>query len=109
MVEGYFSTISKQQTKNLGKYSQKSSRRTRLKEECGRRLWCFGSAPGRTVGKVSPTISIIKEPNKTEVRVQNSDIAKFSTKHERYTDLGQYGDMRPKKIQEKSLEETMKR
>ena len=37
-------------------------------------------APGSTVCKVSPTTSVIKEPNGQEVRVRNSDIAKFGTK-----------------------------
>ena len=34
-------------------------------------------APGSTVCKVSPTTSVIKEPNRQEVRMRNSDIAKF--------------------------------
>ena len=37
-------------------------------------------APGSTVCKVSPTTSVIKEPHKQEVRVRNSDIAKFGTR-----------------------------
>ena len=37
-------------------------------------------APGSTVCKVSPTASVIKEPHKQEVRVRNSDIAKFGTR-----------------------------
>ena len=36
-------------------------------------------APGSTVGKISPTTSVIKEPKRQEVRVRNSDIAKFGT------------------------------
>ena len=58
-------------------------------------------APGSTVGKVSPTTSIIKEPKRPEVRVRNSDIAKFGTKHDRNTELGQYVDRRPTKIHDK--------
>ena len=40
-------------------------------------------APGSTFCKVSPTTSVIKEPNRQEVRVRNSDIAKFGTRAER--------------------------
>ena len=40
-------------------------------------------APGSTVCKVSLTTSVIEEPNRQEVRVRNSDIAKFGTKAER--------------------------
>ena len=36
-------------------------------------------APGSTECKVSPTTSVIKEPNRQEIRVRNSDIAKFGT------------------------------
>ena len=62
-------------------------------------------APGSTVGKVSPTTSIIKELNRPEVRVRNSDMTKFDTKHERDTELGQYFDRKPEKRHEKSLEQ----
>ena len=55
-------------------------------------------APGSTVCKVSPTTSVIKEPHKQEVRVRNSDIAKFGTRAERETELTQYIERRPKKI-----------
>ena len=58
-------------------------------------------APGSTVCKVSPTTSVIKEPNRQKVRVRNSDIAKFGTKTERDTELTQYIERRPKKIYEK--------
>ena len=61
-------------------------------------------APGSTVCKVSPTTSVIKEPHKQEVRVRNSDIAKFGTRAERDTDLAQYIERRPKKINEKTIE-----
>ena len=61
-------------------------------------------APGSTVCKVSPTTSVIKEPHKQEVRIRNSDIAKFGTRAERDTDLAQYIEKRPKKINEKTLE-----
>ena len=59
-------------------------------------------APGSTVCKISPTTSVIKEPNRQEVRVRNSDIAKYGTKAERDTDLGQYIKRRPKKIYKKT-------
>ena len=62
-------------------------------------------APGSTVCKVSPTTSVIKEPNRQEVRVGNSDIAKFGTRAERDTDLTQYIERRPKKISEKTIEQ----
>ena len=62
-------------------------------------------APGSTVCKISPTTSVIKEPYKPEVRVRNSDIAKFGTWAERETELTQYIERRPKKINEKTLEQ----
>ena len=62
-------------------------------------------APGSTACKVSPTTSVIKEPNRQEVRVRNSDIAKFGTRAERDTDLSQYIERRPKKINEKTIEQ----
>ena len=62
-------------------------------------------APGSTVCKVSPTTSVIKNSNGQEVRVQNSDNAKFGTKAERYLDFGQYLERRPKKIYEKTVEQ----
>ena len=63
-------------------------------------------APGSTVCKVSPTTSVIKEPNRQEVRrVRNSDIAKFGTRAERDTDLSKYFERRRKKINEKTIEQ----
>ena len=62
-------------------------------------------APGSTLCKVSPTTSVIKEPHKQEVRVRNADIAKFGTRTERETELTQYIERRPKKINEKTLEQ----
>ena len=62
-------------------------------------------APGSTVGKVSPTTSVIKESNRQEVRVRNSDIVKFGTKAEQDTKLTQYIERRPKKIYEKTIEQ----
>ena len=47
-------------------------------------------APGSAVCKVSPTTSVIKEPNRQEVRVRNSDLAKFGARAEKDTDLTQY-------------------
>ena len=58
--------------------------------------------------KISPTTSVIKEPNRQEVRVQNSDIAKFGTKAERDTDLGQNIERISKKIYEKTIEQKIK-
>ena len=62
-------------------------------------------APGSTVCKVSPTTRVIKEPNRQELRVRNSDIAKFGTRAERDTNLTQYIERRPKKINEKTIEQ----
>ena len=62
-------------------------------------------APGSTVGKISPKTSIVKEPNRPEFRVRNSDIAKFATRNERDTELGQCIEQRPTKIHEKTLEQ----
>ena len=62
-------------------------------------------APGSRVGKISTTASIIKKPNRPEVRVGNSDIAKLGTRHERDKKLGQYINRRPKTVQEKTLEQ----
>ena len=51
---------------------------------------------------------MIKEPNKLEVRMRSSDIAKIGTKNERDTDLAQYADKRPPKVHEKTLQQNMK-
>ena len=48
--------------------------------------------------------SFIKEPNKTEIRLRNSDIAKFGTRHERETELGQNIERRPKNNHETTPE-----
>ena len=61
-------------------------------------------APASTVGKINTITSVIKEPNRQEVRVRNSDIAKSGTKNKRGTELGQYIKRRPEKISEKKLE-----
>ena len=52
-------------------------------------------APGSTVVRTSDTTTVIKEPRVPEVRVRNSDIAKFGTRAERNTDLWQYDQRRP--------------
>ena len=52
-------------------------------------------APGSTVVRTSDTTTVIKEPGFTEVRVRDSDIAKFGTRAERNTDLWQYAQRRP--------------
>ena len=44
-------------------------------------------APGSTVVRTSDTTTAIKEPAVPEVRVRNSDIAKFGTRAERHTDI----------------------
>ena len=62
-------------------------------------------APGSTVWKISPTTSVIKEPDRQEMRVRNSDIAKFGTKNERDMELGQDIERRPEKNSEKTLKQ----
>ena len=65
-------------------------------------------APGSTLCKINPTTGVIKEPNRQEVRVRNSDIAKFGTKAERDPDLGKNIERNPKKIYEKQLNKRSK-
>ena len=65
-------------------------------------------SPGSTVVKISPTTSVIKEPNRQKVRVKNSDLAKFGTENERDAELGQYIERRPKKIAERSSDKNYK-
>ena len=52
-------------------------------------------APGSTVVCTSPSTAVIEEPGVPEVKVRNSDIAKFGSKAERNTDLWQYTQRRP--------------
>ena len=52
-------------------------------------------APGSSVVRTSPTTTVIKEPGVPEVRVRNSDIAKFETRAECNTDFSQYAQRRP--------------
>ena len=52
-------------------------------------------APGSTVVRTSDTTTVFKEPGVPEVRVLNSDIAKFGTRAERNTDLWQNAQRRP--------------
>ena len=51
-------------------------------------------APGSTVVRISDTTTVIKEPGVLEVRVRNSNIAKFGNRAERNTDLRQYAQRR---------------
>ena len=62
-------------------------------------------APGSSVRKISLTTKVIKEPNRQEDCVRNSNIAKFGTQNERETELGQNIDRRLKKVEEKKLEQ----
>ena len=64
-----------------------------------------GLAPRNAVGKIKPMTSVIKEPNKPEVHVPNLNITKLGTRSERYTELGQYIDRRPKRMKKKTLEQ----
>ena len=51
-------------------------------------------APGPVVQKTDQSASVIREPWKLEVTVQNSDIAKFGTRDERKTKLMNYVNRR---------------
>ena len=62
-------------------------------------------APGPTIIKLSPTTSTIKEPGKSIVTVNNSDIAKFGTLQERQTPLKVYADRRGPGLSEKLIDE----
>ena len=52
-------------------------------------------ATGSTVVRTSTTTRAIKEPGVREVKVRNSDIAKFGTQAERNTELWQCAQRRP--------------
>ena len=54
-------------------------------------------APGSSVLKTDTYTSVIKEPEKRDVKIRNSDLAKFGTKAERQTELQMYANRRPKK------------
>ena len=62
--------------------------------------------PGSTVVRTSDTRTVIKEPGLPEVRVRNSDIAKFGTRAERNTEIWQYAQRRPLPY-EKTTEEKL--
>ena len=62
-------------------------------------------APVSAVGKKTPSTSVIKVPNKPEVRLRNSDLAKLVTECERDTNLAQYAERRPPKRNDKTLEQ----
>ena len=62
-------------------------------------------APGSTVGKISPTTSIIKEPKKPLVQVRHSDNTKFGKKEERFTRLAQNVDRHPLMLTENTLKQ----
>ena len=68
-------------------------------------------APGSAVVRTSDTTTVIKEPGVAEVRVRNSDIAKFGTRADRKTDLWQYAQKRPlpyKKTTEEKISQHVK-
>ena len=50
---------------------------------------------GQYCERTSNTTTVIKEPGVPEVRVRNSDRAKFGTRAERHTDIWQYAQRRP--------------
>ena len=52
-------------------------------------------APGSTVVRTSPKTTAIREPGVPEVKVRNSDFAKFGTRAERNTELWQNAQRRP--------------
>ena len=53
-------------------------------------------APGSSVVKTDNFTSVIKEPEKSNVTIRNSDLAKFGTKAERQTELQLYANRRQK-------------
>ena len=53
-------------------------------------------APGYSVIKTDAFTSVIKKPEKRQVTMRNSDLAKFGTKAECLTDLNFYANRRPK-------------
>ena len=61
-------------------------------------------APGSVVQKTDQNTSVIREPEKVEVAVRNSDIAKFGTRDERKTKLMEYVNRRGPRIHEKTTE-----
>ena len=65
-------------------------------------------APGSTVIRTSPITTAIKGPGIPEVKVRNSDIAKFWTWGERNTELWQYAKRRPL-LYDKTTEEKIAR
>ena len=67
---------------------------TKRSERDFRGLW-ETLAPCSTVERTSDTTTVIKEPGVPEVRVRNSNIAKFGTRAERHTDIWQYAQRRP--------------
>ena len=58
-------------------------------------------APGSTVGKISLTTSIIKEP-KPLVQIRHADNTKFGKKEERFTRLAQNADIHPLMLTDKT-------
>ena len=62
------------------------------------------SAPLSVMPKTDLCTSVIREPEKLEVTVRNSDIAKFGTRDERKTKLMDYVNCRETCVHEKSTE-----
>ena len=62
-------------------------------------------APGSSVVKTDTFTSVIKEPEKRDVTIRNSDLAKFGTKAERQTELQVYAIRGPKIPTGKTTEE----
>ena len=63
------------------------------------------SAPCSSVVKTDTYVSVIKEPEKRDVTICNSDLAKFGTKAERQTELQMYANRRPKILSGKTTED----
>ena len=61
-------------------------------------------APGSVVQKTDQCTSVIREPEKVEVTVRNSDIVKIGTHDERKTKLMEYVNRRGPRIHEKTTE-----
>ena len=75
--------------------NKKLARKVTTRSKRDLRGLCETLPPGITVVRTSDTTTVIKEPGVPEVRVRNSDIAKFGTRAERNTDLWQYAQRRP--------------
>ena len=106
MVRGHFKTNSAYPKKRTSEISPQGTCCTQTKENLDELYEVL--APGSTSGKLSSSGKVIMKPNKPEVRVLNTHTAKCGTKHERDTNLAQYADRTPPKINGKMLEQKIR-